>query len=110
MTRLRYIALLLGVPGAALARDCAEIEDNAERLACYDSEHRAAAGVPGEAGAPSAPDNVTPAPAASPSPAPAVGVKEVSAESRAPVAASAGLAHSTAPFSASGAARFELRL
>lgn len=87
MTRLRYIALLLGVPGAALAQDCAEIADNAERLACYDARHQSSPGTPEEAAAPSSPDSTArPAPAVTPVPAEAV--EDRGAETRAPVAAS----------------------
>lgn len=63
MTRLRIFALLLGVPGAVFAQDCAEIEDNAERLACYDAENRPSPGTADEAGALQPADNRSPVPA-----------------------------------------------
>lgn len=56
MMRLGVFALFLGIPVAVSAQECAEIEDNAERLACYDAENTSSVSVPDEASAPSPPD------------------------------------------------------
>jgi hypothetical protein len=80
MTHLRVCVLLLGVSGAACAQDCAEIEDNAERLACYDAAHQAPPSPPAETSAPPPAGSATPAPAAAAPP---------EAKSAAPVAAAA---------------------
>jgi hypothetical protein len=41
-TRIGLFVVIGGLPGLAVARDCADIQDGAERLACYDAEHEAA--------------------------------------------------------------------
>ena len=68
MTRLGLFALLLGVPAAASAQECAEIEDSAERLACYDAKYQSTPSAPEEAGAPAPGDSAEPAPAPAPAP------------------------------------------
>jgi hypothetical protein len=78
MTRLGILALLLGVPVAVSAQECAEIEDSAERLACYDARHATSPGAAEE-------DAVAPQPANDSPPVPAEAPRE--AESAAPVAA-----------------------
>jgi len=44
---------LLALPGLTLAQVCAEIEDAAERLACYDEQNLVSAPAPAERSAPS---------------------------------------------------------
>jgi len=79
MMRLGVFALLVGVPVAVSAQECAGIEDSAERLACYDAKNAPSASLPDEASAPSSPDSTaspqsgregaeSPAPVAAPDP------------------------------------------
>ena len=70
MIRLGVFALFLGIPVAVSAQDCAEIEDNAERLACYDAENTRSGSVPDEASAPSPPASPQPGRESAESPAP----------------------------------------
>jgi len=51
----RVIFLLLGLPGLSLAQVCTGIEDDAERLACYDARNTASAPAPAEVEVQSAP-------------------------------------------------------
>jgi len=76
MMRLGVFALLVGVPVTVSAQECAGIEDNAERLACYDAKNSPSASLPDEASASSSPDSTV---------SPKSGRE--SAESTAPVAA-----------------------
>jgi len=41
MNSLRVLLILLGLPGLAFAQECADIADDAERLACYDGRKAA---------------------------------------------------------------------
>lgn len=41
-TRIGLFVVLGGLPCLAAAEPCADIQDDAERLACYDAEHQAA--------------------------------------------------------------------
>jgi len=71
----RVIFLLLGLPGLSLAQVCTGIEDDAERLACYDARNTASAPAPAEVevqSAPAAAETAAPetaAPAAAETPA-----------------------------------------
>ena len=60
----RALILLLGLPGLSLAQVCTEIEDDAERLACYDTRSKASSPAPAE-------QQVQPATAEAPAPEPA---------------------------------------
>lgn len=42
----RVFVILAGLPGLALAQICTDIEDDAERLACYDAKSGAPSAVP----------------------------------------------------------------
>ena len=55
MNLSRIFFLLLGLPGLTLAQDCAEVEDDAQRLACYDTRNEAPSPVPAEPQASPAP-------------------------------------------------------
>lgn len=46
MSASRVFVLLIGLPGLTLAQVCSDIEDNAERLACYDSKDDTSSTVP----------------------------------------------------------------
>jgi hypothetical protein len=63
-TRFGLLAVLCGLPGVTFAKQCADIHDDAERLACYDAEHRAARHVT------EAPPTAPPAPAVVETPPP----------------------------------------
>lgn len=63
MKTAKYFVLLATIPGLAVAQDCAEIEDDDDRLACYDDRYKPAQ-------APPATPDVTPAQALEPAPAP----------------------------------------
>ena len=46
MNPLRLLIVLIGLPGLTLAQDCTDIEDDAERLACYDANKEASSTIP----------------------------------------------------------------
>jgi hypothetical protein len=46
MKPAKYFVLLAAVPGLVAAQDCAEIEDDKARLACYDDRYTPAQAVP----------------------------------------------------------------
>lgn len=66
------LVLLAGLPGIAWAGDCSDIEDDMERLRCYDAQNAprevATDVVPAQ---PAPPAEETPAPTPAPAPAPA---------------------------------------
>ena len=66
MKSSRVFVILAGLPGLALAQVCTDIEDDAERLACYDAKNEASSAVPE---APAA-QQVPPAPTQTPVPEP----------------------------------------
>ena len=67
MNPSRAFVLLIGLPGLTLAQVCSDIEDNAERLACYDVKDEPSLTVPGPLTTP-AEQPVVPAPAEPPLP------------------------------------------
>ena len=62
----RVFVILAGLPGLALAQVCTDIEDDAERLACYDATNEASSAVPEAL----AGQQVPPAPTETPVPEP----------------------------------------
>jgi hypothetical protein len=62
----RVFVILAGLPGLALAQVCTDIEDGAERLACYDAKNEASSAVPEAL----AGQQVPPAPTQTPVPEP----------------------------------------
>jgi len=67
----KVAVLLLALPGLTLAQDCGEIEDNSERLACYDAGNAEASGAPAGQREPSAPADPQVLPVAPPAEGPA---------------------------------------
>ena len=66
MISSRVLVLLLGLPGLTVAQVCTDIEDDAERLACYDASNEASSAVPEALPE----EQVAPAPAQTPVPQP----------------------------------------
>ena len=62
MNPTRVLIVLVGLPGLTLAQVCTDIEDDAERLACYDANKEASSTTPIVPAAP-AEQQVPPAPA-----------------------------------------------
>ena len=62
MSPSRVFILLIGLPGLTFAQVCTEIEDDAERLACYDAKDETSSTVPRPLTTPTEPQ-VRPAPA-----------------------------------------------
>jgi hypothetical protein len=71
MKPAKCFVLLATVPGLAVAQDCAEIEDDQERLACYDTLHEPVR-VPAAEATPELEAATAPAPASEPGPEPEV--------------------------------------
>ncbi len=46
MNPMRVLIVLIGLPGLTLAQDCTDIEDDAERLTCYDANKEASSTIP----------------------------------------------------------------
>lgn len=46
MNPTRVLIVLIGLPGLTLAQDCTDIENDAERLACYDANKEASSTIP----------------------------------------------------------------
>ena len=67
MSPSRVFVLLIGLPGLTFAQVCSDIEDNAERLACYDAKNEPSSTVPGPPTNP-AEQPFVPAPAEAPLP------------------------------------------
>ena len=65
MNPSRVLVVLIGLPGLTLAQVCTDIEDNTERLACYDANNEAPSTIPKVLAAP-AEQNVSPALAETP--------------------------------------------
>ncbi|NCF73152.1 MAG: hypothetical protein GWP67_06580 [Gammaproteobacteria bacterium] len=65
MNPSRVLVLLIGLPSLTLAQVCTDIEDNTERLACYDANNEASSTLPKVLAAP-AEQNVPPALAETP--------------------------------------------
>ena len=76
----RVPVLLLGLPGLSFAQVCTEIEDDAERLACYDTRNTASSPAPEE-------QRTQPAIIETPVPAAATTVPAATAETPAPAPA-----------------------
>jgi hypothetical protein len=71
MKSSKYFVLLATVPGLAAAQDCADIEDDKERLACFDALHKPVR-VPAEEVTPELEAAPLPVPAPKPEPEPEV--------------------------------------
>ena len=57
MKAVKALVVFAGLPGLGLAQECADIEDNAERLACYDAQSgKVSESAPERQQAPPAPD------------------------------------------------------
>ena len=62
----RVLVVLAGLPGLAFAQVCMNIEDDAERLACYDAKTEASSGVPEAPAGQQVPAAAAPAPTQTP--------------------------------------------
>jgi hypothetical protein len=95
MNPSRVVVLLVGLPGLTFAQVCSDIEDDGERLACYDATSTASTTVPDvppvqdPLPAPAAQPPATSAPVETPKPEPEADVRPAADQAQAKVAAEA---------------------